>query len=87
MLKRFLVAALVGMTAPLGRLGRFVGRLGLRLQLQRLVFEKFLEAIDTALAPVARLLVSAEGSARIVGAAVDVDLAGADATRNLDRVG
>src|SRR5206468_1125906 len=47
------------------------------LQLQRFVFQEFFHPIPPQFAAVAGLLVAAEGRARIEGAAVDVDLAGA----------
>src|SRR5258706_15747341 len=51
-------------------------------ELERLVFEEFLEAIDARLAAVARLLEAAERGVHVEGAAVDVDLSGADAARH-----
>src|SRR5207249_141692 len=52
------------------------------LELQRLVLEKFLEAVDAGLAAVARLLEAAEGRVHVEGAAVHVHLPGADAARD-----
>src|SRR5689334_23703522 len=54
----------------------------LSLELQRLVLEEFLQAIDARFASMPRLLVAAERRVHVEGAAVDVDLPGADASRD-----
>src|SRR5581483_7341773 len=57
-------------------------RAGFGLQLQRLVLEILLEPGTAQLAPAARLLVAAERRLHVEGAAVDVDLPGAQPPRD-----
>src|SRR5690606_33583305 len=54
------------------------GRRRLASELHRLDLEELLEAVLAVLAPVAAVLVAAEGRVRVEGPAVDLDLAGAD---------
>src|SRR5437764_9885442 len=54
----------------------------LALELQRLVLEELLQPVKPSLAAVARLLEAAERRVHVEGAAVDVDLPGADAPRD-----
>src|SRR5258706_15857883 len=61
---------------------RTVADKGSTFQLQRFILQKLLEAEDPGFAAVARLLEAAEGRVHVEGAAVDVDLAGADAARD-----
>ena len=56
-----------------------------RLQLQALDLQQLLDRVAAVLAAVARLLVAAERGERVEGAAVDLDLAGADALGDADR--
>src|SRR3954468_3664111 len=52
------------------------------LELQRLVLEEFLQAVNAGLPAVARLLEPAEGRVQVEGAPVHVHLSGADAARD-----
>src|SRR5436190_23422004 len=67
---------------PVASLSRRSIRRNLALQLQRLVLEELLQPVDAGLAAMARLLEAAEGRVHVEGAAIDVDLAGADAPRD-----
>src|SRR5688572_17014067 len=75
----------LAMTSPVTRRRSLIpGRL--TLQLKRLVFEKFLQPVYPCFPAVPRLLEAAEGRVHVEGAAVDVDLAGADAARDALRM-
>src|SRR4051794_27096192 len=55
------------------------------LQLQALDLQELLDCVAAVLTSVARLLVAAERGERVEGAAIDLDLAGADPLRHTDR--
>src|SRR3990170_3219444 len=52
------------------------------LELQGFVLQELFQPVNSRFAPVPRLLEAAEGRVHVEGAAVDVDLAGADAPRH-----
>src|SRR5258706_10810568 len=64
------------------RSSRTVADKGSTFQLQGFILQKLFQAENAGLAAVARLLEAAERRVHVEGAAVDVDLAGADAARD-----